>query len=153
MAKKLSSVLFSLILITAFFPIISAEVFEKDPINNGLMNNYKKLDENTTHLDIEFRQIVGHDVNITIINTGEHNATGVSFELSISGGIFGLIDEKIDGILVNPLQPGEEYIVKLPVFGLGKADIVAKTNASNADNITKMVKGFVFFNFVITFGK
>ena len=80
------------------------------------------------------------------------NATGVYFELSISGGILGLINETTDGLLINPLLPGEELIVTLPVMGLGMANITAKTYASNAEIVTVNTTGLVIFNFVLTLG-
>ena len=151
MEKKIFTGLVAFLIITTGSSIISADSIKDN--NIIFTNDLVTTDEiNETQLKIEFRQIVGVDLNITIINTGEFNATGVYFGLSISGGILGLINETTDGILIDPLLPGEELIVTLPVMGLGMANITAKTYASNAEIVTVNTTGLVIFNFVLTLG-
>ena len=61
----------------------------------------------------------------------------------MTGGILGRINKSADGIILN-LAPDEETVVKIPVLGFGRIDIVV-----TVDSETTIVKGFVLFFLVI----
>jgi hypothetical protein len=92
---------------------------------------------------IELAIEAGVGVTVSIRNVGDENATGIPFNVSVIGGIFGRINKGSDGVI--PMLPADdEFIVEISVFGLGRVDITAM-----ADTDHKTAKGLVLGPFVI----
>ena len=84
----------------------------------------------------------GFGVKATIRNNGYEDATGVEFNISVTGGILGAIDE-VEESIIPTLPVGDEMLVEIPVFGLGRIEITAV-----AEDANKTSSGFVFLFFV-----
>lgn len=118
--------------------------------NNRSDMCFKTYGRDSTTFQIDF-QMFGKNLTTTFNNTGSVNATAVFFEVTVTGGILGLIDEKTDGLFINPITSGEQQKVYTPVFGLGPVDIQANIYANNAKIVTKNAKGFVFLNYIFVY--
>ncbi|MCK5031362.1 MAG: hypothetical protein KAR64_07845 [Thermoplasmatales archaeon] len=77
-----------------------------------------------------------------IRNIGDTDASGVEFDVSITGGILGMIHEQYGGI-ISSIPFDSEFSLDIPILGFGSIEITAtvEENTINA-------KGFVMFFFV-----
>ena len=92
--------------------------------------------------ELELEITGGFGVHLIIRNIGDTDAFGVEFDVSITGGILGMIHEHYDGI-ISSIPFGSKYTLDIPILGFGPIEITA-TVEENA--IT--AKGFVMFFFV-----
>jgi len=101
-------------------------------------------------LDIEIAFKFGKTC-LVIRNIGDGDAYNVTWGLNITGGIFGFIDEHLDGTR-DILQPGDEIVVPLPsIFGLGPLRIEVVASALNADIVLETWIGIIIFFFYFLF--
>jgi parallel beta-helix repeat protein len=86
---------------------------------NGWLNESPDL-----HIDFS---TIGIGVNAIITNNGIFNATNVEWQLQVRGGILGLINTTVDGLIDIPR--GESRTVRTgPFIGLGPFTVFAKVN-------------------------
>ncbi len=92
--------------------------------------------------ELELEITGGFGVHLIIRNIGDTDASGVEFDVSIIGGILGMIHERYDGI-ISSIPFGSEFSLDIPILGFGPIEITAtvEENTINA-------KGFVMFFFV-----
>ena len=82
-----------------------------------------------------------HRVNGAIINTGDTSAYNISFIFIITGGFGGYIDTSITHTF-DELTPGMGYAFGITdIRGFGPVMITLSASASNAENVTRTVKG------------
>lgn len=84
---------------------------------------------------------------ITVTNTGNITAQDFWWNISIIGGIFGLVNYHNNGTITE-LAPGDSVTLKLgPVFGLGSIMITIQVGGANVRTAesTKNAKIFLFF--------
>jgi len=82
-------------------------------------------------------------IDVTILNQGTADATNVEYNISIEGGMLGLISEYKEGIIPE-FKVGAKYIDTIEVFGLGFIDINVTVNGVSREHY-----GFVIGTFVI----
>jgi len=83
------------------------------------------------------------NVNAEIKNIGDFDFSNVSWSISVSGGMLGLIN-RTDSGNIPTLEAGESKLVRaLPVFGLGKIEIIVTTSMPGINTIRKSSEGFV----------
>jgi hypothetical protein len=90
----------------------------------------------------------GIGVTVSTKNIGGINANNVTTHLTITGGIFGLINISLDDN-TSTLVPGDALATKKLPLGLGPITIVATARAENAVEVTKTVNGLILFFLVI----
>lgn len=92
-------------------------------------------------LEVEIKG--GFGIHLIIRNIGDNDVSGVEFDITVTGGILGMINEHYDGI-ISSIPFGSEFSLDIPIFGFGPIDITAtvEENTINA-------KGFVLFFFVL----
>lgn len=115
--------------------------------NNQSDMCFKTYGKDATELQIDF-QFFGKGLFTTIRNIGTVNATGVTFEINVKGGMLGGINATTGGIYLPPIEPDEEVLFNTTVFGLGFVDITASVYASNAKLVTKNTEGLVIFSYI-----
>jgi hypothetical protein len=83
-------------------------------------------------------------ISATITNIGASELTNITWEITVKGGLLGLINIQSTGI-INTLAVGNETSVKTDknIFGLGKIDITVTANEA-----TLTGKGVVFGPFI-----
>jgi hypothetical protein len=108
---------------------------------------FRTYGRDSTELDINFKMF-GKGLSTSFENIGSVNATGLTFEVNVEGGIFDGIDNTTGGILLPPLNPDGEFQINTTFFGFGMVDITAEAYASNALKVTKTARGFVFFSYI-----
>ena len=118
-----------------------------DDTNISVDMCFKTYGRNSTQLDIDFK-IFGKGLSTTFSNVGSVNATGVYFEVSVKGGMFGNINNTTGGILIPPLEPDGSLLINTSFFGFGMVNITAEAYASNALLTTKEARGFVFLSYI-----
>jgi hypothetical protein len=85
----------------------------------------------------------GLGVNVVIANTGTINLTGVPVRIHVEGGLLGIINNTVEGI-INSIPMGNTTSVGITVLGVGPIRITAKV----ADE-ELTATGFVFLFFVV----
>ena len=119
------------------------------PFDNNNQSDmcFKTYGKDATALEISF-QFFGKGLYTTIKNIGTVNATGVTFEINVKGGMIGGINATTDGIYLPPIEPDEEVLFNTTVFGLGFVDVTASVYAANAEMVTKNTEGIVIFSYI-----
>jgi hypothetical protein len=86
----------------------------------------------------------------TIKNIGNAPAFNVSWSITINGG-FILIGKSSSGVILGPLDPGQEIIVRSSKFllGFGKIEITFAAWADNAPMVTIKIAGRLLLYFFI----
>lgn len=92
--------------------------------------------------EIELEITGGFGVHLIIRNIGDTDAFGVEFDVSIAGGILGMIHGHYDGIILS-ISFGSEFSLDIPILGFGPIEITATVEEN-----TITAKGFVMFFFV-----
>ena len=92
--------------------------------------------------ELELEITGGFGVHLIIRNIGDTDASGVEFDVSITGGILGMIHERYDGI-ISSIPFGSEFSLDIPLLGFGPIEITATVEEN-----TITAKGFVMFFFV-----
>lgn len=90
----------------------------------------------------------GIGVTVTTENVGEINAGNVKTEITIKGGILGLINISVEDT-TSSLAPTDLMVTKKPLIGLGPITVIATTRADNAVEVTKSKDGLILLFFVI----
>jgi hypothetical protein len=102
-------------------------------------------DQETT-LSVDIRgglpiPLFNHRVNGAILNAGDTSAYNISFTFTITGGFGGYIDTTITHTF-DELIPGMGYAFGITdIRGFGPVMITLSASASNAENVTRTVKG------------
>ncbi|RLF37155.1 MAG: hypothetical protein DRN08_00060 [Thermoplasmata archaeon] len=81
---------------------------------------FKTFGRDMPELQIDIKGGIG--ITLLIKNNGSGNAMGIEFNMSIHGGLLGLINKQVGGIILN-LPAGEEFSIKTVVFGVGLVEI------------------------------
>lgn len=89
-------------------------------------------------------------ISADIKNTGDQDATDVTWSISVKGGVFKRIDLRTTGSidLLSP-QSGMTIISDRIPFGFGRLDITVTLEASYGDPVMQAAKGFKFLFFVL----
>jgi hypothetical protein len=88
-------------------------------------------------------------VSAEITNTGTGNATNVAWQITVKGGILGMINVSKNGTILT-LAPNEmKKVVANPIFGLGQVDIVVTTSADGVAPVEQKATGTVLFIVVL----
>ena len=131
------------------------DITKKSPTQNPTITNNDM--QNNTRLKIG--KIRGGLLRIKadIKNVGETTANNVSWEIRITGGILNRINISFHGkneaINSNTSKRIKTKRSLKLLFGVGRVTITVRVNASNANTVTKRVKGFVSTFFVIVFSR
>jgi len=100
-----------------------------------------------TELEIEITG--GFGVHVVIRNVGDYDAIDVEWNVDITGGVLGGINWSDDGY-VSILPPDGEMVLDIPlIIGLGRIEIAAAADASNAEAVSETKNGFIILFFVI----
>jgi len=102
---------------------------------------------NTTNLTLNITGGIG--VTTRTKNVGEFDATNVTVQMTITGGILNLINMTRNGPYVAPLPPDETLKRGALPIGLGPITINMTVSADNAAPVTKTAKGIIVLFFVI----
>lgn len=129
---------------TAFWSTTNEANWSEDPTVDLAFKTYGK---HATVLDLEITGGIG--VSVSTKNIGDINATNVKTQVTITGGILGLINLTLTYNTSLPLTPGNSFLVKVIPLGLGPITIIATARADNAVEVTKTVDGLILFFFVI----
>lgn len=92
-------------------------------------------------LEVEITGGIG--VHLIIRNVGDVDVFGVEFDISVIGGILGMINDHYDGI-ISSIPFDSEFSLDIPVFGFGPIDITATVEGG-----TITAKGFVLLFFIL----
>jgi len=107
---------------------------------------FKTYGKQATVLDVETTG--GFGVTVNTKNIGEIDALNVETQVTVTGGILGLVN--ISGnVSAETLVPEGILACKLHPLGLGPIIVVATAQADNAVEVTKSVNGFILLFFVI----
>ena len=123
-------------------------------INNGM--NWPEepngdMTFNTYGVDATFLNLTvtgGIGVTVNTKNVGVLDAMNVRTDVTITGGILGLINMS-GGLLPGTLIPGDVSPFKLQPLGLGPITITMTARADNAAEVTRTAEGFILLFFVI----
>ena len=109
--------------------------------DSQILNDESNISVFDDELEVEIKG--GFGIHLIIRNIGDNDVSGVEFDVTITGGILGMIHEHYDGI-ISSIPFGSEFSLDIPIFGFGPIDITAtvEENTINA-------KGFVFLFLVI----
>lgn len=78
-----------------------------------------------------------------IQNIGDSSLTGISWEISVVGGSLGLINRTRAGT-IQDLAAGESSTVRLlPLFGLGRVEIIATATMPQMSTLKKVKQGLL----------
>ncbi|HEC94621.1 MAG TPA: hypothetical protein ENI45_01485, partial [Thermoplasmatales archaeon] len=90
-------------------------------------------------------------VCVELMNPGDNPARNISWNITIKGGVYGIINVTTMGSLAS-LEPGETMVVSTnqTIFGLGLINIMVTAVAENTKPVYKEKKGLVFGPFVFT---
>ncbi len=88
-------------------------------------------------------------VSTSVKNIGENPATNVEYELTVIGGILGLINKTITGTVTELAIGAEEGFTTGLILGLGSVDISISANAENADPVSASYSALVLGPFVL----
>jgi len=93
----------------------------------------------------------GIGITAVIKNDGEATAFHIDWHILVEGGVFGLIDEDVNGTKTE-LDVAEEIPVKtgsLGLFHFGGIKITVTVEADHVDTVTKEATGFVVGPFIV----
>lgn len=99
--------------------------------------------------ELEMSLTGGFGITVNVQNSGSFIAENLETTISIKGGMLGLIDSSFSQELTL-LAPNDIQIITVNPIGIGPVSIAVTTQASNAEQITKTVQGFLFL-FIIVF--
>jgi len=107
---------------------------------------FKTYGREATVLSVEITGGIG--VSVSTKNIGVINAINVTTQITITGGILGLINISLDNN-ASALVPGDTVPTKKLPLGLGPITIIATARAENAVEVSKNVSALILFFFVI----
>ena len=98
--------------------------------------------------ELEIGEIIGgiDGIHVEIKNNGDADASNVNWNISVMGGLLGMIDKSDGGIISNLQTSTTESIF---VFGLGNIELRVEASAPYTNTVTKTVTGFIVGIFVI----
>jgi hypothetical protein len=88
-------------------------------------------------------------VSASIKNIGDAPASDVEYEMTVTGGILGLIDKSASGTSAELTPGGTASLSSGLIFGLGSITIDINVNAANAVEITESLSGRIIGPLVI----
>jgi outer membrane protein assembly factor BamB len=94
---------------------------------------------------LKIQDISGGFLGVTaqIQNIGDSSLTGISWEISVVGGSLGLINRTRAGT-IQDLATGESSTVRLlPLFGLGRIEIIATATMPQMSTLKKVKQGLL----------
>jgi hypothetical protein len=96
---------------------------------------------------IEIGAITGSKgVSVVIQNNGDADATNVTWEIYITGGIFKLIYKSYGGLLTTIASSSEETVTSGRFIGFGKIQITVSASCEEVPiPVEKKVSGSIFF--------
>lgn len=96
--------------------------------------------------ELELEITGGFGAHLIIRNIGDTDASGVEFDVSITGGILGMIHEHYGGI-ISSIPFDSEFSLDIPILGFGSIEIT-----TTVEENTINAKGFVmiFFVFILS---
>jgi len=121
--------------------------YDIDGVNNQDHYPLMHLNAGTDETELTIEISGGFGITLSIKNIGNVEAEDVTWNCSIVGGIFNMIDIQLQGT-IDILQPGEEDLISQSVFGLGNINITTDASALNADTFSISKSGRVVFIFV-----
>ena len=106
-----------------------------------ILNDESSISVFDDELEVEIKG--GFSIHLIVRNIGDNDAYAVEFDITVTGGILGMMHEHYDGI-ISSIPFGSEFSLDISIFGFGPIDITAtvEENTINA-------KGFVLFLFVL----
>jgi len=106
-----------------------------------ILNDESSISVSDDELEVEIKG--GFSIHLIVRNIGDNDAYAVEFDITVTGGILGMINEHYGGI-ISSIPFNSEYSLDIPIFGFGPINITAtvEENTINA-------KGFVLFLFVL----
>ena len=87
-------------------------------------------------------------VSAEIKNSGDANATNVSWAITVTGGILGKINVSAEGTVDSLAPNATEIGVAKPIFGLGKIHVVVTATCDEGVSVTKDVDGKILIFWV-----
>jgi hypothetical protein len=92
-------------------------------------------------------------ISTEIINDGEGTAFDVNWNVSVTGGILGLINVTYNGTISElPGATVETVSTTDFIFGLGRIEMIVSASGPHFKTVTEQVNGFVFGPFVLVRG-
>lgn len=128
---------------TVYYSIDDEATWEEEP---GGDTTFRTYGTDATLLNLSITGGIG--VSVSAKNDGLINADNVKTEISIQGGILGLINISAEDN-TSLLLPTESLVTKTQPLGLGPMTIVATTRADNAEEVTKNQDALILLFFVI----
>jgi hypothetical protein len=105
--------------------------------------------------DLEININGGWGTNLAINNVGDEDAIDVEITVFIEGGIFGLVDISLEHYRLGDIKVGDGFTLRLDrsyggwVSGFGPIELNVTAGASNAEQVTNTVNGFMLFVLII----
>ena len=118
-----------------------------DDTNISVDMCFKTYGRKSTNLDVDFKMI-SQGLKTYISNIGSVNATDIHYEINVSGGLLGLINNVTSGTISDPLEPDEGIEFNSSFFGFGFVEITVEVYASNVLEYKETTTGFVFFSYI-----
>ncbi len=112
-----------------------------DDEDSQILNDESNISVFDDELEVEITGGIG--VHLIIRNVGDVDVFGVEFDISVIGGILGMINDHYDGI-ISSIPFDSEFSLDIPVFGFGPIDITATVEGG-----TITAKGFVLLFFIL----
>jgi len=108
------------------------------------------INEPHQHPEIEIGDITsGFGINLNIKNTGDAAATDVEYVITITGGIFELIDKTFTDI-IPIIDPESEFTVETDLFlGLGPIEITVSAMCNEGPSDDRILNGKQLFIYTI----
>jgi len=82
-------------------------------------------------------------INAIIQNSGNTSLTNIAWNISVSGGLLGMVNRTRSGTIQELRAGGSRIIRLIPVIGLGKIEVVVKATMPGMNTIKKANQGFV----------
>jgi hypothetical protein len=117
------------------------------------------MGEETVETELEIDRVEGHigAVVVAVRNVGDTVAENISITISVEGGVLGKIDIYHEcsgcshcGTILDPdAIKTESTLEEGYIIGFGQVEIIVTASASNADEVTRALNGFVIGPFII----
>jgi len=91
----------------------------------------------------------GIGVGAIIKNVGSANATGVTWKITVEGGILSGVNVEVEGGKDTLVIDDAIYAETKIFFGLGNVKIMATAKAVDSNNVTREAEGFILLFFVV----
>lgn len=91
---------------------------------------------------------LSRNLQVTAENIGNVSAKDLVFNVTIKGGMIGLINKTVETTYIE-FESGNSTTTTIPVFGLGRVTVNATVEGSNFEKVEKNMSGFIICRWLI----